>query len=309
MGLILLLIAELPDCNDFEVIQFIAQQMIVDKINNQIAIWCLDHHIEDTFYQFFDLFMEECKLIKSNFDDIDRIIQGVKLPNDDETFLQKTETASDFDSSSSTLGLPTEVKIIIVATAPLWLPLIIGVTVVGIPVAIGSMIKDAIVEKRKIKKYRENKMKHMLKLAEEKINEFNTDKVYNAVSVAYLQKFMSSLEEVCKQIIPKQIKADKELIENIMKEHRDYQTLKLEYSPIEQKCKEIVGNLLYVKIKYLSDCQPRILNSIVGQGGFGHVHFCDVDIGGYKVQCAVRRLASYIQSDPYLQLSLAEKVM
>lgn len=305
----MLLTDELPECDDFEVIQFKAIRMIDDQINNQITIWCLDHHIEDIFYQFFDLFMKECKLIKSNFSAINQIIQGVKLPNDDVTYQQKTETASDFDSSTSTLGFSTEEKIIIVATAPLWIPLIIGATVVAIPVALGSVIKNAIVEKRKIKQYRKNKMKHMLTLAEERINLFNTDIVYNAVSVAYLQRFMSSLEEVCKQIIPKQIKADKELIENILKEDRDYQTLKLEYSPIEQKCKEIVGNLLYLKIKYLSDCQPLISKSILARGGFGQVHYYDVDIGGNKVHCAVRRLASPIQSDPYLQLSFADRMM
>lgn len=196
-----------------------------------------------------------------------------------------------------------------VVTAPFWLPLVIGMTVVAIPVAVGSVIKDTIVEKRKNKQYRENKMKLMLKLAEEEINKFNTDKLYNAVNVSYLQEFRSSLEEVCKQIIPKQIKADKELLENIMKEKRDYETLKLEYSPIEQKCKEIVGNLLYVKIKFLSHCQPRISKSTHGPGGFGHVYNCNVDIGGNEVQCAVRRLTLSVQSDPYLQLSLAEKIM
>lgn len=94
-----------------------------------------------------------------------------------------------------------------------------------------------------------------------------------------------------------------------MKEKRDYETLKLEYSPIEQKCKEIVGNLLYVKIKFLSDWQPRIFKSTLGPGGFGHVFHCNVDIGGNEALCAARRLASPIQSDPYLQLSLAEKIM
>lgn len=299
---------ELPDVDDFEVIQFKARRMIDDQINNQTTNWIINHHIEDTFYHFFDLFMKECKLIRSNFREIDRIIQGVKSTNDDEASQQKTETTSDYIESSPSM-FSIEDKIIIVATAPLWIPLIIGATVVAIPVFVGSVIKDTIVEKRKIKQYRENKMKLMLKLAEEEISTINTNEIYNAFNTAYLQQFFSILKEVCEQIIPKQIKADKELIENIMKEKRDYETLKLEYFPIEQKCKEIVGNLLYVKIKFLSDWQPRILKSTLGPGGFGHVFYCDVDIGGNEVQCAARRLASPIQSDPYLQLSLAEKIM
>lgn len=292
---------ELPDVDDFEVIQFKARRMIADQINNQIKMWCLNHHIKDTFHQFVDLFTKECKLINNNFSKINQIILGVQSPNDDETSQQQTETTSDFIESSPSLFSIGEI-IFKFATTPL-LVLIISAMVLG------SVVKDAIVEKRKIKQYRENKMKLMLKLAEEELSTFNTNMLYDAVNVAYLQKFLSSLETICKQIIPTQIKADKELIENIMKEKRDYETLKLEYSPIEQKCKEIVGNLLYVKLKFLSDCQPLISKSSFGPGGFGHVYFCDVDICGKKVQCAVRRLISPIQSDPYLQLSLAEKIM
>lgn len=300
---------ELPDSDDFEVIQFKAKQMIDDRINYRITIWSFRHHIKDTSYQLFDLFTKECKLIKSNLNEVNQIIQGIKSPINNETF--QPETSSDVDSSSSSRDFSPEEKIIIAATAPLWIPLIIGGTIVTIPVAIGSVIKDTIVEKIKIKQYQENKMEHMLKLAEEKLDNYSADAIYSALRGTYLRKFMSALEEVCEQIIPKQIKDDKELIKNIMKEDRDYKTLKLEYAPIEQKIKELIGNLLYVKIKYLSDCQPLISKelSILGRGLFSHVHLCDVYIVGKKEQCAVRKLTSSIQSDPYLQLSLAENMM
>lgn len=68
----------------------------------------------------------------------------------------------------------------------LWILFIIGVIIVGIFVVIGLMIKDVIVVNRKIKKYRKNKMEYVLKFVEEKINEFNIDKVYSVVSVVYL---------------------------------------------------------------------------------------------------------------------------
>lgn len=48
--------------------------------------WIINYYIEDIFYYFFDLFMKECKFIRSNFREIDWIIQGVKLMNDDEVF-------------------------------------------------------------------------------------------------------------------------------------------------------------------------------------------------------------------------------
>lgn len=302
---------ELPDCDDFEVIEFKAKEMIVDKINYRITIWCLRHHIKDTSYQLFDLFNKECKLMKSNLDEISQIIQGIKPPINDETFQQQTETSSDFDSSSSSTEYSPELKIIIAATAPLWIPLIIGGTIVSLPVAIGSVIKDTIVEKMKIKQYQENKLEHMLKLGEEELKDYTTDAIYNALHGTYLRKLMSGLEEVCEHIIPKQIKEDKELIKNMMEEDRDYKTLKLEYAPIEQKIKEIIGNLLYVKIKHLSDRQPLISieRSIIGRGLFSQIHLCDVDIGGNNERCAVRKLTSSIQSDTYFQLSLAENMM
>lgn len=302
---------ELPDSNDFEVIQFKAKQMIVDQINNQIAIWCLQHDIKYTSYQLFDQLFQECKHIKSNISDINQIIQGINPPVADETFYQQTETASDFDSSSARYIFSLEEKIIIIAISPLWIPLMIGASAVAIPVAIGSVIKDAIAEKRKIRQYREKKMELMLKLAGEELKKYNADLVYNALCVTYLRQFMSGLEKFCEQTIPKQIKADKQIIKRIMKEDRDYQTLKLEYAPLEQNIKEIFGKLLYVKIKYMSDCQPRIMkeHTTIGRGLFGNVQYCDVDIGGNKIQCAVRRLATSIRSDPYLQLSLADMIM
>lgn len=303
---------EFPDCADYDVTEYLAKQMIVDKINNHLIKWCSSRHIEDTFYQMFDLFIKECKIIRSNFIEINQIIQGIKPPNSYETFQPKKETASDFDFFLLNMNFPTESKIIFFATAPVWIPLIVVASVVVVmPVAIATVIRNTVVEKKKIKRYRENKFEHMSKLAEEEIKKYNADVMYDVLRKAYLTRFMSCLKEVCEQIIPKQIKADKELVEKILKEDRDYQTLKSEYAPIERKCKEIVGNLLYVEIKYLSDCQPRIMNehTILGRGVFGHVNLCDVDIGGNKVKCAVRRLASSTQPVLFHQLWLAEKLM
>lgn len=54
---------------------------------------------------------------------------------------------------------------------------------------------------------------------------------------------------------------------------------------IEIKCKEIIGNLFYVKIKYFFDNLFCILKEIdlFGWGLFVNVFFCDVDIGGVKL--------------------------
>lgn len=288
-------------------IQYKAKQLIAYKINSQIVQWCQDHRIEDTSSKLFDRFIEECKLIKDNVCEIDQIIQGIKPPIADGNLPQAAETSSDFDSSRSFSIFPLQERIALIAFAPLWLPLVIGASVLALPVAVGMFIKDAIEERRKITEYRKNKMMHICQWAEKEIKCYNKDLVLNGLRVTYLRDFMASLEQVCENVIPKQIKADQELIENIVKEDRDSQTLKQEYTPIETKCKEIIGNLLYAKIKYLSDCPPRVLKEIdlLGRGSFANVLLCDVEIGGAKLQCAVKRMTSSIRWDPYLQLSEA----
>lgn len=298
---------ELPDDRDLDVIQYKAKQLIADKINSQIVHWCQEHHIADTSSKLFDKFIEECKLIKGNFCEIDQIIQGIKPPIADGNLPQAAETSSDFDSSRSFAIFPLQERIALIAFAPLWLPLVIGASVLALPVAVGMIIKDAIEERRKIMEYRERKLAHILELAEIEIKYYSKDLVLDGLRVTYLRDFKASLEQVCENVIPKQIKADQELIENIVKEDRDSQTLKQEYTPIETKCKEIIGNLLYAKIKYLSDCHPRVLKEIelLGRGSFAIVLLCDVDIGGAKLQCAVKRMTSSIRLDPYLQLSEA----
>lgn len=304
---------ELPDGSDLDVIQYKAKQLIADKINSQIVQWCQEHHIEDTSSKLFDRFIGECKLIKGNFCEIDQIVQGIKPPIVDGNLPQAAETAetsSDFDSSRSFAIFPLQERIALIAFAPLWLPLVIGASVLALPVAVGMFIKDAIEERKKIIEYRKNKMAHILQLAEQEIKCYNKDLVLNGLRVTYLRDFMASLEQVCVDVIPKQIKADQELIENIVKEDRDSQTLKQEYTPIETKCKEIIGNLLYAKIKYLSDNPPRVLKEIdsLGRGSFANVLLCDVDIGGAQLQCAVKQMTSSIRSDPYLQLSEASNM-
>lgn len=168
-------------------------------------------------------------------------------------------------------------------------------------------VADKIIESEKIKLYRKNKQSHILEMAEEQIKTYSPNVVFQFLCSGYLRGLKTSLEKVCEDIIPKQIKADQELIERLLKETRDSETLKQEYAPIEKKCKNIIGHLLYANIKYFSACPPSVLEEIriLGRGSFASVHLCVVDNCGARLQCAVKKMLSPIESDSYLQLSEA----
>jgi hypothetical protein len=301
---------ELPDDNDLDVIRYKAKQMILDKINSEVTAWCHENDIAETSSQLFDVFMEECKLIKENYTEIDFIIQGIQPPIADGNVPQVAETSSDFDASKSTTIFPLQERIALVVFAPLWLPLAIGASVLALPVAVGMLIKDVFEEKKKIKNYRENKETFVLKWAEEELKAYDTDLVFSGLQQTYLRNFMSSITQVCDEIIPKQILADEQLIENIVKENRDSRTVRQEYSPIEKKCKEIIGELLYVKTAHLSDCQPRILKECkeIGSGSYSTVLLCEAEFGNKTRTCAVKKMPSNLRKDMYLQLTEVENL-
>ncbi|XP_061179749.1 uncharacterized protein LOC133188377 [Saccostrea echinata] len=299
---------DLPDDSDLDLIKYKSKQIIQDKINNEIVQWCQENDIEGTSSHLFDLFIKECKMIKGNYTEIDQIIQGIKPPIADGNVPQAVETSSDFDVSKTRSIFPLQERIALVAFAPLWLPLVIGASVLALPVAIGMLIKDVVEERQKIKHYRENKVSHILKWAEEELKCYSTELVFSGLQQTYLREFMSSIKLVCENIIPKQIEADEELIENIVKENRDSQTIRQEYTPIEQKCKEIVGELLCFKLQHLSECQPRILKELeqVGRGAYSTVVSCEVEIRQKQERCAVKKMTSPLNSENiYLHLTEA----
>ncbi|XP_062578134.1 uncharacterized protein LOC134240036 [Saccostrea cucullata] len=299
---------DLPDGRDLDVIKYKSKQKIQDKFNNEIVQWCQENDIEGTSSHLFDLFIKECKLIKGNYTEIDQIIQGIKPPIADGNVPQAAENSSDFDASKSSSIIPLQERIAVAAFAPIWLPCVIGASVLALPVAIGMHVKNVVEEKQKIKHYRENKLSHILKWAEEELKYYNTELIFNGLKQTYLKDFMSSIKLVCKDIIPKQIEADEELIENIVKESRDSQTVRQEYTPVEQKCKEIVGELLCFKLQHLPECQPRIIRELVplGRGAYSSVLSCDVEIGQKQIHCAVKKMTSPLHSENiYLHLTEA----
>lgn len=273
--------------------------MIVDRITNQIRQWSEEHSIKDIPASLFDCFINELKLMKGDVREIDQIIQKIRPPI-------SHENVQNLGSNTRSQSLTVLGKIVIVLSAPLWIP----VTVVASPII---LIGNAIFEKIDLNQYKINKVAFMWKFAKEVMINYNTDVIYNGLSVKFVKDFMSNINYVCESIIPKQIIADRKLIENMAKQDNNLQTLQNEYFQIKLDFQKMIGELLYAKIKHFSDDPPSICNEgpILGKGSFAVVRLCDVDFHRSMgtVQCAVKRPRLPIPTDPYLQLSEAENIM
>ncbi|XP_056006855.1 uncharacterized protein LOC130050671 [Ostrea edulis] len=281
-------IDELPDGKN---LRNEAKQMILDKINYEVDHWCWENDIAETSTQLFDLFMQECKLIKGSYTEIDVIIQGNRnVPRPPEaspiTFFERVKYLANDWSLRFSSRYPSKIFI---------------------PPALMKVLYSDTNEE---KKYRKNKKTYMLKWAEDELIAYNTDLVFSGLQQTYLRNFMFSITQVCDEIIPKQIEADEQLIENIVKENRDSGTVRQQYLPIEKRCKEIIGELLYAKMTHLSDCQPRILKEYeeIGSGSYSTVLSCDAEFGNRTIKCAVKKMMSNLHKDMYLQLTEVENL-
>lgn len=279
-----------------------ATKIITERIKKQIFEICLELNIQGKWALLFDELKQECNVIKANIHEIDQIIKGNPLPLTDKNLDNWSSGSSSSNSGSG--SSPIETFFIIVAS-PIWIP----AAVLALPFI---LLGETIGNKIDIARYKKNKIPYMNTLAEDIIKKFDTRVIYTGICFKSLQKFMSSLKEICEDIIPNQIKADQELLENISKENRDSQTLVKEYTPIELHCKKTIAELLYVKVKYFPDTPIRILKEkgSIGKGSYAEVHACVAEIGGCKLKCAVKRLTTALQqSDRYLPLSEAENMM
>lgn len=293
---------DLPNDKDFTVVREKATQMISERIRNQIIEMSRELTIKDKWTSLFDDLKKECKVIKANVHEIDQIIKGNSLPLSDKNLDNWSSCTNSSKSGSESSLIET---FFLIATGPIWVP----VVVIALPfVYLGEFIGNLL----EIRRYKQNKISYMNTLTKEVIKKFDTDAIYNDLGLKLLEQFMSSLNKICEDIIPNLITADQKLLENISKENRDSQTLLKEYTPIELHCKDIIGHLLYVKIKYFHDKPIRILKEedFIGKGSYAEVHKCHADIGGRMVECAVKRLTTDLQhSDRYLQLSEAENML
>lgn len=285
-------IDELPDGSDFEIIQYKAIKLIRYKIQTEIEQWCQEYHIEEMFSKRYDFFLKKCRLIEVTYRDIYQVIQGNKPP----TAERNLPEDSDFNSNQSESLFSLLEKIVLFVHTlfyPWWFPIMSPL-----------VFMNAVVEKMNINRFREDKMTHMLRWAEKEIENFSSKELYKFLQEAYLQKFMTIMEHVYDNIIPNKIESDRELIKNIVKETRDSETLKQEYVPIERNCKQIIGEILYAKLTYLTNqpCIKEVKNEL-GRGTYSTVSSCVVQICDREMQCAVKKMTSPLSREMYVQLT------
>lgn len=286
---------------EFYSVEMKARRMISKRIDDQFFEMSRKLKINEKWASVFDKLKQECEVIHANFHEIDLIIQG-NSPSLGDNVLPIRTTYMYSNLSKSVSSPNTD---LLLWTSPLWVPPALLV----LPFAI---LANYIKEKLDIRRYEKDKRLFMNTLAETMIKRYDKNAIYNGLCLTLHKQFMSNLNKICENIIPNKIKADQELLKNISKENRDSQTLIKEYTPIKVRCMEHIGNLLYVKMKYFPDKQIRILKEggFIGRGSYAIVHQCYVDIGGCKLQCAVKRLSTALQhSDRYHQLSEAENMM
>lgn len=305
-----LFLDEFPDDNRMHYIRSKATKRIVDKINEQIMQWCQDKNISRISTELFEIFIDRCKLIEVDVREKNQVLQQIQPPITDRNLKSLEESSSDSLDIGLGLMLTLKEKIVIAVSAPVWIPLAIVSGVLVLPVAMGILYaSERIDEKKEIDEYRNNKEAYISQLFDKEIQNYDRCALYNSILKTYIRDFMSTLKQFCENNIPKQITADQELIENIVKEDRNSQILKEEYAPIERKCKEIIGKLIHVNMKYLPDIHFSILreHKVLGQGSFASVLICDVEIAGTKLQSAIKRLMLSMKTNPYIALMDVEQ--
>lgn len=275
-----------------------AEPLIVEKINREITKWCETHKVR---YATIYLLQECMQQFGKQFDDIDQIMQGRRTPCAKISFPRTTILLSDSDD---TFHFEEYKRRLLFSLGPFQIARCISRM---ISAYFRHLLKNVEERKRAKKEYLNNKTAYMLDLAKERIEMYSVDVIFKCLCDTFLTCFESGLDD-CMSVIPAEIEANYKLMENIMNDQRDCETLMQEYMPIEKECKNVRQSLLYFKIKFLSGFRPQILNekAELGQGSYATVHLCEVDIGGKKLECAVKRQRMFLTSDRYIKLSEAD---
>ena len=215
-------------------------------------------------------------------------------------YIEGSETSSDVMSTSGVF--PIQEKLALVLFSPLWLPLVLGAGVIALPVALGLLIKDTVTEKQKLKHFKQNKLSHMLKWAEDVLENFSPDSIFQVLKSDYLKSFTEQLEDVCENIIPKQIQADEKLMSNIMSDMRDSDTIKNQYQPLEKRCKEITGQLLVLQMEHFEGysiaSEGIKVGDMLGRGMYSEVREATFVLrSGETVDGAIKQMKTALEKD------------
>ncbi|XP_063422214.1 uncharacterized protein LOC134706836 [Mytilus trossulus] len=296
--------AELPKGGDFEVIEYQAKKLIIERINTETRAWCNREKVNDITQELSNLFKAECKLIDAQCEEINRTLLDISMPLDDglHDYSNKPEHSND------PLFTRHE-KIVLAVTSPLWLPLVIGAGLIALPFGVAAGVKDLVQQSWKINDYNSNRLKYMMDWCSEVLKQYNKEAILKLMEETYLKDFKMKVDFVCETVIPQQIKADEQFICHIKNELRTSCEIRKQFQPLEFSCKSILGKLLLINMDYFSGyklSKKNIRNGgeEIGKGQFSDVHATEVLINEKWIKAAVKTLRKPLEkTDSYVQLS------
>lgn len=186
-------------------------------------------------------------------------------------------------------------KVMLVVAAPLWVPLAIAASVLFIPVGIGMFIKETIRASKQRKDFMENKVRYMKEWTQKIMDTaFTEENINSFIFDVYLGNFKRKIEELCLEVIPKQIAADLKMVNFIVKDMRTSHKILSQFQPLLYKVKLIIGKLRLYELKYLStdliDSSALRVIKPIGKGNFSDVYQAVWTKGDITKNVAIKEL-------------------
>lgn len=302
---------QLPDGADMEVIKYKGVKLIQNLIESEIHRWCEKNQITKLSSMLAESFKMKCKLLQEQCDSIDNAILGAGQPLD---ILPEVETKENTSIWNRDSLFTRQEKIAMAVFSPLFLPLVVAAGIIALPVGIGVAIRDAVLDKRRVARYRENKIDHLSRWVDEVLSEFTAEAIFNSLEKSYLCNFKELLEYLCEKEIPQQIQVDTQLITHIANDIRESEKIRGVYQPLERSCKIIHGQFLYVQMEYFNQHKIEKKNIHKGEeidsGCYSSVYSAKVMINKKWEDAALKEMRSPLEDEQmYWQLTEVKNLL
>ena len=278
--------------------------MIIKRINEETKEWCNKENVNNITQELSDLFRSECKLIDAQCDEINKTLLDIRMPLD-----EHLDGFSEPNSTSHDPLFTKHGKIVLAVTSPLWLPLVIGASLIALPFGVVVGVKDLVQQTKKMNDYNSNKLKYMMDWSDMVLDKYSKDTIYKLMEDTYLNDFNMKVKFVCETFIPNQIAADEKFINNIKNDIRSSCEIRNTYQPLETSCKYMLGKLLLIYMDYfsgyrLSHNEIREAEQEIGKGNFSDIHATEILINGEWIKAAVKTLRKPLENiQSYIQLT------
>ncbi|XP_044180687.1 uncharacterized protein LOC114957362 isoform X2 [Acropora millepora] len=152
------------------------------------------------------------------------------------------DNVGSLETSNKDGSLTVAQKVVVGVTSPIWIPLSLVALVIGAPVVGIMALTEKLQDKKKLKKYNEDRCAFMTKESAEYLDKVNNEIVLRQFVNEQLQEAKLCLEGI-KARIPELIQADKMLCEQLGYETRGKKQLLRLYQPILSKASVLRGTL------------------------------------------------------------------